>query len=277
MRIHVSRLACASRPVPLGAPHFHTPNSSLRLSEERNLEAIAKLNLVYRCGVDSAGRAVIVMVVGHLPTFEISLDDVVLYLYRVIEDIVETDYSVVLVNGPISSKNTPSFAHIARAIRVLPRMYDWTVLLMLGCRLPSTAVRFHSCHVPATNLLCARFPLLCTALLQVSQELQAPVRLACEHVDEICAAVLAVYHKQEVLEEGHRSGRRATAVHVFRRRHAAASSSRFQMGHGDECGPVIGRWCRRLWLEYGVVSVCVSVCLCVCVSVFVPLLSVVCC
>ena len=95
---------------------------SLRLSEERNLESIAGLNLVYRSGVDAAGRPVVVLVLSHLPPYEVSLDDVVLYLYRVIEDLVETDYTVVIVNGAISSKNTPSFAHIARAIRIMPRM-----------------------------------------------------------------------------------------------------------------------------------------------------------
>ncbi len=34
----------------------------------------------------------------------------------------ETDYVVVLVNGAISSKNTPSFGRIARALRVMPHM-----------------------------------------------------------------------------------------------------------------------------------------------------------
>ncbi len=93
---------------------------ALRASEDHSLEHVARLNLIYRSGYDPAGRAVIVVMVGHLPTFEVPFDDIVMYLYRVIEDVVETDYTVVLVNGAICSKNTPSFGRVARALRIMP-------------------------------------------------------------------------------------------------------------------------------------------------------------
>jgi hypothetical protein len=120
----------------------------LRQSEERSLEHIAKLNLVYRSGADSSGRPVVVVMVGHLPPYEVSMEDVVMYLYRVIEDIVESEYSVLLVNGPLSTKNTPSFGRIAHAIRVLPRSYVTAISAVFG-RFPFPV----SLHDDSTPLL----------------------------------------------------------------------------------------------------------------------------
>jgi hypothetical protein len=46
---------------------------------------------------------------------------------QVIEDVVETEYVLLMVHSALSSKNTPSLSRLAHAIRVMPRMYGVAV------------------------------------------------------------------------------------------------------------------------------------------------------
>ena len=53
------------------------------MSDLKDLSPIAGLNLIYRSGSDRAGLPLIVFAVGNLPTYDISFDDVFVYLARV--------------------------------------------------------------------------------------------------------------------------------------------------------------------------------------------------
>ena len=44
-------------------------------------------------------------------------------LWQTVEDVVESPYTLVVVNSKLSSKNTPSYQSLANVVKMLPRIY----------------------------------------------------------------------------------------------------------------------------------------------------------
>jgi hypothetical protein len=67
----------------------------LRDSRAADLSDIAKLGFIYTSGRAINGRIVVVIVSRHLPAKAIDMNRVLLYIIRVMDTIVEREYSVV--------------------------------------------------------------------------------------------------------------------------------------------------------------------------------------
>ena len=82
----------------------------LRDSRLEDLSDIAKLGFIYKSGRDINGRTIIVIVARHLPAKAIDMNRVLLYIIRVMDSIVEREYSIVYVHSTMQSQNQPELS-----------------------------------------------------------------------------------------------------------------------------------------------------------------------
>ncbi|GMI30816.1 hypothetical protein TeGR_g3626, partial [Tetraparma gracilis] len=95
----------------------------LRDSRAADLSDIAKLGFIYKSGRDINGRIVVVIVARHLPAKAIDMNRVLLYIIRVMDTIVEREYSVVYVHSQMQSQNQPALAWMQEVTSIFNRKY----------------------------------------------------------------------------------------------------------------------------------------------------------
>ena len=95
----------------------------LRDSRAEDLSDIAKLGFIYKSGRDVDGRIVIVIVARHLPAKKINMDRVLLYIIRVMDAIVEREYSIVYVHSTMKSQNQPELSWMQEVTSIFNRKY----------------------------------------------------------------------------------------------------------------------------------------------------------
>jgi hypothetical protein len=95
----------------------------LRDSREEDLSDIAKLGFIYKSGRDVNGRVIVVIVARHLPVNAIDMNRVLLYIIRVMDSIVERDYSVVYVHSNVQSANQPKLKWMQEVTAIFNRKY----------------------------------------------------------------------------------------------------------------------------------------------------------
>jgi len=94
----------------------------LRDSRAEDLSDVAKLGFIYKSGRDINGRSLLVIVARHLPTVKaIDMNRVLLYIIRVMDSIVEREYSVVYVHS--ESRNQPALAWMREVTGIFNRKY----------------------------------------------------------------------------------------------------------------------------------------------------------
>ncbi|KAK3096670.1 hypothetical protein FSP39_002249 [Pinctada imbricata] len=95
----------------------------LKRSKTEDLTDIAALRCLYRTGVDRFGRPVVIFVGKHFPSKSIDLERALLYLIRVMEPVVESDYVVVYFHTQTTSENHPPMAYLKHMYSILDNKY----------------------------------------------------------------------------------------------------------------------------------------------------------
>ncbi|GMI02699.1 hypothetical protein TrLO_g6860 [Triparma laevis f. longispina] len=95
----------------------------LRDSRLEDLSDIAKLGFIYKSGRDINGRTIIVIVARHLPAKAIDMNRVLLYIIRVMDSIVEREYSIVYVHSTMQSQNQPELSWMQEVTAIFNRKY----------------------------------------------------------------------------------------------------------------------------------------------------------
>jgi Rho GTPase-activating protein 1 len=95
----------------------------LMLSRSEDFSAIEPLNIIYQSGVDRQGRPVVVIVAQNVPAKKINMDSLLLYVIKVMDDIVERHYALVFCNTNMSASNRPNFAWLRKVYAIFNRKY----------------------------------------------------------------------------------------------------------------------------------------------------------
>jgi O-acetyl-ADP-ribose deacetylase (regulator of RNase III) len=97
----------------------------LRQSREADLSEIARHNLIYPSGVDQQGRPVVVVVGSHFPTKQTPelLSLVLLYVIRVMDNIVNKDYVIVYLHSNMTQEHMPEFAWLRQLHFIFDHKY----------------------------------------------------------------------------------------------------------------------------------------------------------
>lgn len=95
----------------------------LRDSRAEDLSDIAKLGFIYKSGRDLGGRMVVVIVARRLPAVSIDMNRVLLYIIRVMDSIVDKEYSIVYVHSTMKSKNQPELSWLQEVTSIFSRKY----------------------------------------------------------------------------------------------------------------------------------------------------------
>lgn len=95
----------------------------LKRSRVEDLTDIAALKCIYRTGVDRFGRPVLILVGKHFPANTINMERALLYLIRVMEPIVESDYIIVYFHTQTSADNHPDMAFLKQVYSILDNKY----------------------------------------------------------------------------------------------------------------------------------------------------------
>jgi len=95
----------------------------LRASQE-DLGDMKALNFIYPAGNDNLGRPIIVFVAKNLPaTSSASLDRVLLYMIKLLDPIVNGEYTVIYFHSLIESNNKPPFSWLRQVYEIFNRKY----------------------------------------------------------------------------------------------------------------------------------------------------------
>ncbi|OQR89294.1 hypothetical protein ACHHYP_06368 [Achlya hypogyna] len=100
-----------------------TYQSCLEQAKLEDFEDIARLELVYRAGVDHAGVPVVLVVGRHLPARHIDLDRVLLYVVHVMDSLADRPYNVVYVHGGVDEDNQPNTSWLKKLFKTFSSKY----------------------------------------------------------------------------------------------------------------------------------------------------------
>eukprot|EP01090_Pellita_catalonica_P023773 TRINITY_DN9973_c0_g1_i2.p1 TRINITY_DN9973_c0_g1~~TRINITY_DN9973_c0_g1_i2.p1 ORF type:complete len:443 (-),score=69.11 TRINITY_DN9973_c0_g1_i2:905-2170(-) len=94
-----------------------------KLAAQEDFSDIEPLDIVYRGGLDSFRRPVIVVIASHIPAKRLDPERLLLYIIRVMDEIVEKDYTLVYCHTQMSGANRPSFNWLRKAYHLFNRKY----------------------------------------------------------------------------------------------------------------------------------------------------------
>eukprot|EP01001_Neometanema_parovale_P002703 NODE_1337_length_1775_cov_178.368644_g1270_i0.p1 GENE.NODE_1337_length_1775_cov_178.368644_g1270_i0~~NODE_1337_length_1775_cov_178.368644_g1270_i0.p1 ORF type:complete len:565 (+),score=76.04 NODE_1337_length_1775_cov_178.368644_g1270_i0:58-1695(+) len=92
----------------------------LTRAQKESFHEVEGLKVLFKCGLDVAGRQVIAFVGSRVPD-GFSYDNLLLYFIKLVDPICDKDYSLVYFHTKI--RNKPQFSWLRRAYRLLPPNY----------------------------------------------------------------------------------------------------------------------------------------------------------
>lgn len=95
----------------------------LRKSKEEDLSDLAKYNFIYESGTDTSGRPVVVIVANKVPAATVDLERILLYMIKILDPIVEHDYTVLYCHTNIQSENKPPMKWLSQVYEIFNRKY----------------------------------------------------------------------------------------------------------------------------------------------------------
>ncbi|KAK9935067.1 hypothetical protein M0R45_022182 [Rubus argutus] len=110
---------------PLSAAEEYSLHSRyLAKANSLNLSEIAEMKIVYRGGVDSEGRPVMVVVGAHFLLRCLDLDRFVLYVVKEFEPIIQKPYTIVYFHSAASLQLQPDLGWMRRVQQILGRKHQ---------------------------------------------------------------------------------------------------------------------------------------------------------
>ncbi|KAB1208076.1 hypothetical protein CJ030_MR7G003000 [Morella rubra] len=110
---------------PLSAAEEYSLHSRyLAKANSFNLSEIAEMKIVYRGGVDSEGRPVMVIVGAHFLLRCLDLDRFVLYVVKEFEPLIQKPYTIVYFHSAASLQTQPDLGWIKRLQQILGRKHQ---------------------------------------------------------------------------------------------------------------------------------------------------------
>ncbi|XP_055889502.1 protein GDAP2 homolog [Biomphalaria glabrata] len=95
----------------------------LRRAKTEDLTEIAALHCIFRTGVDRLGRPIVVVVGKNYPAHMADPEKTLLYMIRIMDPVVETDYVIVYFHTLTSGKNQPAMAYLKMVYSLLDYRY----------------------------------------------------------------------------------------------------------------------------------------------------------
>ncbi|KAL1355910.1 uncharacterized protein [Arachis hypogaea] len=110
---------------PLSAAEEYSLHSRyLSKANSLNLSEIAEMKIIYRGGVDSEGRPVMVVVGAHFLLRCLDLDRFVLYVVKEFEPIIQKPYTIVYFHSAASLQMQPNLGWMRRLQQILGRKHQ---------------------------------------------------------------------------------------------------------------------------------------------------------
>ncbi|KAM7464470.1 hypothetical protein LguiA_032591 [Lonicera macranthoides] len=110
---------------PLSAAEEYSLHSRyLAKANSLNLSEIAEMKIVYRGGVDSEGRPVIVIVGAHFLLRCLDLERFVLYVVKEFEPLIQKHYTIVYLHSAASLQPQPDLGWMRRVQQILGRKHQ---------------------------------------------------------------------------------------------------------------------------------------------------------
>ncbi|KAF2295015.1 hypothetical protein GH714_030164 [Hevea brasiliensis] len=109
---------------PLSAEEYSLHSRYLTKANSLNLSEIAEMKIVYRGGVDSEGRPVMVVVGAHFLLRCLGLERFVLYVVKEFEPIIQKPYTIVYFHSAASLQLQPDFGWMRRLQQILGRKHQ---------------------------------------------------------------------------------------------------------------------------------------------------------
>jgi len=110
---------------PLSAAEEYSLHSRyLAKANSMNLSDIAEMKIIYRGGVDSEGRAVMVVVGAHFLLRCLDLERFVLYVVKEFEPLIQKPYSIVYFHSAASLQPQPDLGFMKRLQQILGRKHQ---------------------------------------------------------------------------------------------------------------------------------------------------------
>ncbi|RLN41558.1 hypothetical protein C2845_PM01G03270 [Panicum miliaceum] len=110
---------------PLSAAEEYSLHSRyLAKANSMNLSDIAEMKIIYRGGVDSEGRAVMVVVGAHFLLRCLDLERFVLYVIKEFEPLIQKPYSIVYFHSAASLQPQPDLGFMKRLQQILGRKHQ---------------------------------------------------------------------------------------------------------------------------------------------------------
>ncbi|BFZ24838.1 hypothetical protein BsWGS_27877 [Bradybaena similaris] len=97
--------------------------SLLKKAKHDDLTDIASLHCLYRAGVDRIGRPIVVFVGRNYPAHTANPEKILLYLIRVMDSVVDSDYVVVYFHTQTTDQNHPAMAYLKMVYSLLDQRY----------------------------------------------------------------------------------------------------------------------------------------------------------
>ncbi|KAH9500144.1 Ganglioside-induced differentiation-associated protein 2 [Bulinus truncatus] len=95
----------------------------LKRAKTEDLTEIAALHCIFRTGVDRLGRPIVVVVGKNYPAHSANPEKTLLYMIRIMDPVVETDYVIVYFHTQTTGKNQPAMAYLKMVYSLLDHRY----------------------------------------------------------------------------------------------------------------------------------------------------------
>eukprot|EP00462_Mataza_sp_D1_P025002 CAMPEP_0175135100 /NCGR_PEP_ID=MMETSP0087-20121206/8533_1 /TAXON_ID=136419 /ORGANISM="Unknown Unknown, Strain D1" /LENGTH=519 /DNA_ID=CAMNT_0016417709 /DNA_START=61 /DNA_END=1620 /DNA_ORIENTATION=+ len=99
----------------------------LSRAENEYLEDLAQLKFIYQSGVDHSGRPIIIFVASLVPAKTVDLERIMLYIIKVMDPIVESDFNIIYVHTNFRSQNKFPLPWLREVYATLDRRYKKNV------------------------------------------------------------------------------------------------------------------------------------------------------
>ncbi|MED6115447.1 hypothetical protein PIB30_090688 [Stylosanthes scabra] len=110
---------------PLSAAEEYSLHSRyLSKANSLNLSELAEMKIIYRGGIDSEGRPIIVVVGAHFLLRCLDLDRFVLYVVKEFEPIIQKPYTIVYFHSAASLQTQPDLGWMRRLQQILGRKHQ---------------------------------------------------------------------------------------------------------------------------------------------------------
>ncbi|XP_055917471.1 protein GDAP2 homolog isoform X2 [Eupeodes corollae] len=106
-----------------GLEHQERYERLLRRAQVEDLNEVSGIGCLYQSGVDRLGRPVIVFCGKWFPAQDIDLEKALLYLIKLLDPIVKSDYVIAYFHTLTSTNNYPSLHWLREVYSVLPYKY----------------------------------------------------------------------------------------------------------------------------------------------------------